>query len=117
MKKQKGVTLTAMLIGCVILVFALLLVFKVIPVYAEYNTIKKNFEAMARDPALQKAPVSNMRASWENRTSVDNVKSLSGRDIVFDRDATGWTISADYSVKVPLFQNVSLYFDFHPTSN
>ena len=117
MKKQKGVTITGMLIGAVILVLALLLVFKVIPVYLEYNTIKKHFHAMATEPALQKAQVSDMRGSWEARTSVDNVKSLSGKDIVYERDVTGWIISADYSVKVPLFHNVSLYFDFHPTSN
>jgi hypothetical protein len=117
MKKQKGVTITGMLIVSVILVLALLLVFKVIPVYVEYNTIKKTFQAMGSDPALQKASLNEMRASWEARTSVDNVKSLSGQDIVYAREPGGWAISADYSVKLPLFQNVSLYFDFHPTSN
>jgi hypothetical protein len=117
MKKQRGVTITGMLLFSVVLVLVLLVGFKVTPVYLEYNTIKKNFKAMAEDPTLQKAQVGEMRRAWDARTSVDNVKSLTAQDIVYTRESTGWNISADYSVKVPLFQNVSFCFDFHPTSN
>ena len=117
MKKQKGVTITGMLMVSVILVVVLLIGFKVVPFYLEYNTIKKNFKAMAEDPALQKASIGEMRRAWDARTSVDNVKSLAAQDIDYARDATGWNITADYSVKVPLFQNVHVCLDFRPTSN
>ena len=117
MKKQKGVSITGLLIVCVLLVFVLLVAFKVVPVYLEYNTIRKNFKAMAEDPALQKASVLEMRRAWDNRTSVDNIKSIGPQDIDYARDSTGWNISADYSVKVPLFQNINFCFDFHPASN
>ena len=117
MKQQKGVTITGMLMVSVILVVVLLIGFKVVPFYLEYNTIKKNFKAMAEDPALQKVSVGEMRRAWDARTSVDNVKSLTAQEIDYSRDASGWNISADYSVKVPLFQNVNLCMDFRPTSN
>ena len=117
MNKQKGVSITGLLIVSVILVGVALIGFKVVPVYLEYNTIKSNFKAMADDPALQKASVLEMRRAWDNRTSVDNVKSIGPQDIDYARDSTGWNISADYSVKVPLFQNINLCFDFHPASS
>jgi hypothetical protein len=44
------------------------------------------------------------------------VKSLPPENIEFTKDASGVTISAEYAVKVPLFRNVSLYFEFRPTS-
>jgi hypothetical protein len=117
MNKQKGVTITGMLMVSFVLIIVLLVGFKVVPYYLEYNTIKKNFKAMAEDPALQKSSVGEMRRSWDARTSIDNVKSLSAADIDYARDSSGWNISADYSVKVPLFQNINLCMDFHPTSN
>jgi len=86
-------------------------------VYLEYNMIKNHFKAMAEDPALKKAQVGELRRTWDARTNVDDVKSLSAQDIVYTRDSTGWNISADYSVKVPLFQNVNFCFDFHPSSD
>jgi hypothetical protein len=117
MKNQKGVTISGMLMVCMVLVLVLILAFKLVPFYLEYNTIKKNFQGMAADPALQKATLNEMRRSWDARTSIDNVKSISPQDIDYSRDATGWTISADYSVKVPLLHSVNLCLDFHPTSN
>jgi hypothetical protein len=117
MRRQKGVTITGMLMVSIVLVIVLILAFKVVPFYLEYNTIKKNFRAMAEDPALQKVSVGDMRRSWDARTIVDDVKSLSPQDIDYNRDASGWTITADYSVKVPLFQSINLCMDFHPTSN
>lgn len=117
MKRQRGVTLTGMILVCVLLVVVLLVGFKLVPVYVEYNTIKKDFDAMAHDPALQKASVPEMRRAWDSRSIVNNTQSVTASDIDFRRDGGAWVISADYSVKVPLFRGVSACFDFHPTSN
>jgi hypothetical protein len=116
MNKQKGLTLTGMLIVSILLVLVLLLGFKILPVYLEYNTIQKHFVAMASDPALRGATRGDLTRSWYARTTIDDVKSLTPESIEYEKSASGWTIRADYSVKVPLFKNVSAYFDLHPTS-
>ncbi len=116
MNKQKGVTLTGMLIVSIVLVLVLLLGFKILPAYIEYNTIQKHFQAMATDPALRGATRGELNRSWDARTTIDDVKSLSPDSIEYTKTPSGWTISAYYSVKVPLFRNVSACFDFHPTS-
>jgi hypothetical protein len=116
MNKQRGLSLTGMIAVSFIVVLLAILSFKVIPVYLEYQTIQRLFKSMAEDPALRKASKRDLESAWAARTSIDNVKSLPTENIEFTRDANGVTITAEYAVKVPLFRNVSLYFEFRPTS-
>ena len=116
MYKQRGLTLTGMIAVSFIVVLLAILSFRVIPVYLEYQTIQRLFKSMAEDPALRKASRREFESAWAARTSVDNVKSLSAENIEFSKDANGVAISAEYAVKVPIFRNVSLYFEFRPTS-
>jgi hypothetical protein len=57
-----------------------------------------------------------MDRAWAARATVDDVRSLSGDAIEYEKGPDGWQISANYSVKVPLFRNVAACFDFHPSS-
>ena len=116
MNKQRGLTLTGMILACVLVVLLIILGLKVVPVYLEYQTIQRHFRTMAADQALRKASRRELESAWAARTAVDNVKSLPPESIEYTRDGNGITISATYSVKVPLFRNVSLFFDFNPTS-
>jgi hypothetical protein len=117
MKRQRGLSIGGMLVAAVVVVVLALTVLKVVPVFLEYRTIQSNFKSMAEDPKLQTASVIEMRRNWLARTSVDDIKSMPPENIDYRRDATGWTISAEYSVRVPLFANASLIFDFHPSSD
>jgi hypothetical protein len=114
--KQKGLSVTGLIFVSIVLVLVIIVGFKVVPVYLEYGTIQRLFRSMADDPTLRAARRGDLERAWALRTSVDNVKSLSGDLIEYNKDADGWLITADYSVKVPLFRNVSACFDFHPTS-
>ena len=114
--RQKGVTLTGMILVSVLIIGVVLLAIKVVPVYVEYHTIQKNFRGMADDPALANARRPELVRAWGARTTVDNITSLQTQDIVFERQGERLFVSADYSVKVPIYGNVNFCFDFHPTS-
>jgi hypothetical protein len=117
MKKQRGLTLTGMILTSIVVVLLLIMGFKLIPVYLEYQTVQRLFKSMSEDPALRKASRAQLDQSWYARTSVDNVKSLPGENIDYTKESDGTlTITAEYEVKVPLFRNVGLYVDFHPSS-
>ena len=116
MTKQRGLTLTGMILASVLVVLLIIVGLKVVPVYLEYQTIQRHFKGMAEDSALRKASRREFETAWAARTAVDNVKSLPPENIEYTRDSNGVTISATYSVKVPLFRNVSLFFDFNPSS-
>ena len=51
MKKEKGLTLTGMVLASIVGVILLLLAFKIVPVYTEYYAIERNLKAMAMNTA------------------------------------------------------------------
>lgn len=116
MNAQKGLTITSMLVVSIFVIMLLLLAFKVIPVYLEYFTVEKIFKAMASDPKLRGASRSGIAGAWATRAAVDDVKSLDPELIDVQREGDTLVVSADYSVKVPLFRNVAACFDFKATS-
>jgi hypothetical protein len=117
MRKQRGITFGGMLFVCALLVAVALMLLKVVPLILEYRTIQTTFKSMAEDPKLRTATAAQMRNAWENRNIVGDVKSLPPENIEYVKEGNQWTISAEYSAKVPLFANVSLLLDFHPSSD
>jgi hypothetical protein len=114
--KQKGLSVTGLIFVSIVLVLVLILGFKVVPVYIEYGTIQRVFKSMAEDPTLKSARRAEMERAWASRATIDDVRGLSGDAIEYEKGPDGWQISANYSVKVPLFRNVAACFDFHPSS-
>jgi hypothetical protein len=116
MKRQKGLTLTGMIVTSIVVILLLLLAFKVIPVYVEYFAIEKQFKAMAADARLRGASRGTIATVWAARSAVDDLRSVSADLIEVTREGENLVVSAEYSVKVPLFRNVAACFDFKPTS-
>jgi hypothetical protein len=116
MKRQRGLTITGMILTSVIVMMVLLLAFKVIPVYVEYFAIEKQFKAMAIDPKMRGATRGAISNAWAARSAVDDLRSLNADLIEVTKDGENLIVTAEYSVKVPLFRNVAACFDFKPTS-
>ena len=116
MDGQKGLTLTGMLVVSVVGILVLLLGFKILPVYLEYFAIEKHFKAMAADQRLRGANRRAIEAAWSARASVDDLRSMDPQLIEVTKQGDEVIVSAEYSVKVPLFRNVAACFDFKPTS-
>jgi hypothetical protein len=100
----------------ILIIIVLILAMKVVPVYVEYYTIQNNFRAMAEDPALASARRPELLRAWSGRATVDNITAIKGSDITFEREGDQLVISAEYSVKVPVYRHVNFCFDFQPTS-
>ena len=116
MHRQKGVTLTGLIAVSFLVIFVMLLAFKVVPVYVEYNTIQKQFRSISEDPSLRGARRHDVERAWAARATVDNITSVRGDNMTFQREGDRWVVSADYSVKVPIIHNINFCFDFHPSS-
>ena len=116
MKRQRGMTLTGMILGSVVVISLLLLGFKIVPVYVEYYAIEKQLKAMAQDPKLRNPTRGQLASAWAARASVDDLRSIQPEQIEVTREGDQVVFSGEYSVKVPLFRNVAACFDFKPTS-
>ena len=116
MHRQKGVTLTGMIMVSIIAIVILLAAFKIVPVYVEYFAIEKQFKAMAMDPKLRGADRRSIANAWAARAAVDDLRSMNPDYIEVTKEGDGLVVSGEYAVKVPLFRNVAACFDFKPSS-
>ena len=116
--KQSGVTFGGFIMIAAILVFVAIFAMKLIPAYMENGKIQKAFEAIVRGPAMKPATADEFRDSFYKRaTTMDNVTTVSARDIDISKEGATLTLSASYSTKIPLAGNVSLLIEFNPAAS
>ncbi|MBA2484193.1 MAG: DUF4845 domain-containing protein [Nitrosomonas sp.] len=117
LQKQKGFTLSGLLMWSVILIMIALLGMKLAPAYIEYAAIQKTFAAITNDSTLKNATPTEIRLSFDKRASIDNIDVIRGRDIKISKDNGRTILKTDYSVIIPLFANISMLIDFKVASD
>jgi hypothetical protein len=115
-RQQQGITITGFVIFSILFVLGTLLAFKLVPVFTEYFAIQRQFRSLAEDPAVRSGQRAAFERAWAARATVEDIRSIDGRDIDIAKQGDQIVISGAYSVKVPLFRNVAACFDFTPTS-
>ena len=108
--------MTGFIVFAVILIFALLLAFKIGPAYFEYFTIKKQLKALAADPVSRGAKRGEFDAAFTARQTMENITAIGAGDITITKEGNEVLLSAEYSRKVHLFGNMSACMDFEPNS-
>lgn len=116
MRKQRGITLTGLIVVLVLLGMAATLGFKLFNPYMQYFTIKKTFKTLAQNPELGGGNRREVLNAYQRYSLIDSITSISEEDIEVKKDGNTLVIRANYSVKVPLVANISLLVDFAPSS-
>ena len=100
----------------IVLAMFALVGFKIGPPYFEYLTIKKHFQAIVNDPGTRDGQRREVETAFSRRSQIDEVKSISGKDLQITKQGDQMVISAEYSVCVPFVANIRACMDFQPTS-
>lgn len=108
--RQRGVSLSALLMLLFILIILALLAFKVIPPYMEFYTAKGAIEAIVRDRAGASVP--EIRKAFDARATIDDINSVKAADLEIAKQGNEIVISFAYRKEVPLFRNIGVYIDF-----
>ena len=116
-KQQQGISLSGMLTWSAIVVIFALLGMKLLPFYMEYAAIKRALIAIASDPGLQNAHPGEIRQSFGKRAVIDQIAAVNSHDIQISKVGGQTVLSVSYSVKTPLFANISLSIDFTAANN
>ncbi len=114
--RQCGLSFVGFILGALLLVIVATFGLKLVPAYVENAQINKIFAAIANDPEMLRASISDIRASYMRRASIDNVTAIRAEDIKIVNYGNKLVLSAEYDVKLPLAGNVSLYVEFKPSS-
>ena len=114
---QRGITLTGLLFGGLILVLVAVLGIRVIPEVIEYAKLVSNIKAVAQDPALRQASPSDIRKAFERRAVIiDQTSAVKPQDLDISRNGNTLVISFAYRKEISLFGPVSLAIDFEGSS-
>ncbi|MTD33795.1 DUF4845 domain-containing protein [Paludibacterium denitrificans] len=109
MKRQQGLTIVSILFVMMVVGLAVMLVFKLIPVYSEYGEIRKTVSALASEGGKSEYDI---RREFTNRAAVGDISSIKADNLVVVSEGGSVFVRATYRREVPLFANVSLVFDF-----
>lgn len=115
MNRQKGMSLSGLLLICAVLVAVVLLGFKLFPAYTEYFKVKSAIAEISKSPEY-KGSTKDLQAAFDRRATIDSISVISARDLEFAKGPDGYGISASWAVKVPLFSNISACMDFEVSS-
>ena len=116
MNKQRGVTLSGLLVGVVIVIAVALLGMKVAPSVMEYYKIVSAIKSVAQDSGVKDATVSDIRSAFVRRQEVGYFTKVGPADLEITKEGGEVVIAFAYQDKIPLFANVSLVIDYEASS-
>ena len=116
MKNQQGFNTVAFLLWMMAIIMAIIMGMRVIPAYMEHATIQKALNSMTSESDINNKTSKEIRQSFNKFVQIDDIESVSGRDLEIKKVQGNIIIEVAYSVKTPLFANISLLLEFEATA-
>jgi hypothetical protein len=96
-KKQRGMTFVGLIVTAIAVVMVGLVVVQVVPTYIEFKTIEKAVQKSASG-----STVSEVRTIFDKATTIDQISSLTARDLEIGKENGQVVVSFAYSREIPL---------------
>ena len=116
MNRQRGLSLMGLIITLGVVAFFALMGFKLLPAYLEYWTVQRIVKDLAHSPELRGGAPRDVIAAFDRRGVIDNVTSVTGKELEINKVGDGFEITASWSKRVPLFGNINACMDFEAQS-
>ena len=116
MKNQQGFNTVAFLLWMMAIIMAIIMGMRVIPAYMEHATIQKALNSMTSESDINNKTSKEIKQSFNKFVQIDDIESVSGRDLEIKKVQGNIIIEVAYSVKTPLFANISLLLEFEATA-
>jgi hypothetical protein len=114
-RKQLGISLGGLMAGSIVLIVLAMIGIKLAPSYIEFFAIKKAVNAIGAE-TRGGGTVAEIRRSFDQRASVDDINIIKGSDLEVSKDSSGVVITAAYRKEIPLVANIGVYIDFRAAS-
>jgi type II secretory pathway pseudopilin PulG len=113
MGREAGVSLSGLIVVLLVIGAFALVAMKVFPAWVEYRAIKNAIvQAKAAGPGTRE-----MQQAFARNAEINNITSISGKDLVITRDNGQADVSFAYEKRIPLAGNASLLLDFTGTTD
>jgi len=111
-RRQRGLSLVSLIFVGLIVVILLFIGMKSVPALAEYFAVEKAVEKAGNEGNT----VREIRSAFDRYATIDDIKSISGKDLDITKDADRIVVSFAYSYSIPLMDNVRIVIDFSGTN-
>ena len=109
---QRGVSIMGLLTALVLFIIVALFAMKLLPSFMEFRTAKSAIEIIGRSA---QSPA-DVRRAWDARAAIDNITTITSKDLEIGKDGNETVIAFAYRKEVPLFGPVGLYIDYAANS-
>jgi hypothetical protein len=96
-QQQRGLTFLGLLIVGIVLAFAGVVLAQVVPTYIEYLAVQK-----AVDKSSAGTTVSEVRSLFDKAAQIDDIRTISARDLEVSKDGDRVVVSFAYSREIHL---------------
>jgi hypothetical protein len=111
-KHERGATFLGMLVIIAILGFGLYAGIRLVPMYLEYMKVVRALEQVRDEYSANATSPQIIRNSLERRWDVEDIKSISWKDVLIRKTSYGFEVRATYAAEAPFVANISLLTDF-----
>ena len=117
LKRQRGMSLTKLLMVCIAVGAVGLIGLKLTPEYIEYFKIRNNVIAAAQEAnANPNATVADVRRAFERRAEIDHIKGFTAAELDVTKEGGRIVVGFAYERKVHLIKNISVLIEFEGSS-
>ncbi|MFA7593745.1 MAG: DUF4845 domain-containing protein [Thiohalobacteraceae bacterium] len=112
LQSQRGMTAIGWIIVLGLIGFFVLLALRLTPGYLEYFSVASAIESLEKEPEIGSKTTAEIRSMLDKRFSVNDVTSISGRDVKVESQGGRMRISVDYEKRVPVLGNIDAVATF-----
>jgi hypothetical protein len=107
-RRQRGLSLISLIFFGIIAVALLMLGARIVPVVVEYIAIERAIQKVKNEGNT----VGEVRAAFDRYSTIDDIKSITGRDLDITKEGDQIVVSFAYEKRIPIMDNVYLLIDF-----
>lgn len=114
---QKGMSFFGWLAVIALIIFGLVIVMKLAPIYMEHFTLRKIVTEVNEDPTLKIASLRDFHSHIQKGMQINSIRDIKASDaITITASGTdAYTVVIQYEVRTPIIQNVDALVHFDET--
>lgn len=112
LKSQQGMTAIGWIIVLGLIAFFVLLTLRLTPGYLEFFSVSNSLDSLQNEPGVTEKTPPEIRSMLEKRFQINDVKSITGKDVKIETKDGRLRVWVDYEVRVPVLANVDAVAKF-----
>lgn len=112
MRKQLGMSLGGLIFLLLLLVFVVYSAARIVPAYMDYWSLQHVMENVLKPLGDEKITPLGIRQRFEKELSLNNIRTVTSRDLEIEPTEAGYRLVVEYSVKEPFWREIHVCMDF-----